>query len=292
MKEREPDRPEALRRYCPDSHSKGKSMRLFPSRSVIGALGKGSVPLLFSAAASLCSAQLPAGYPGKPWHDSVQTLPGLLQPEDYDEGAAGVTWFDTDPHVGAYTARNSGVDLDPVHAGDPTVPGSTVKAVPGDVYWGWLVNNEWLKMTVDVKRAGAYAISALVGTAMTNTSFKVDALQGADSVSSGALVLPFTGSCPVECYHYWFFAKDLGHIQLKAGLQVIRLQIVKSGYNLEYVDLEPDGTSGLMDSGRKTARPTGRVRTEEPAKEFDASGRNRKDAKAPRFSSVRGGLRE
>jgi hypothetical protein len=196
-------------------------------------------------AALPAAAQLPAGYPGKPWHDSAQALPGRLEPEKYDEGNTGITWFDTGPHIGSYTARNSGVDLDAAHADDQNVPGSTVPIKPGNIYWGWLENGEWLKMTVDVKQAGTYAIHAMVGTAMTGTSFKIDALQGADSVTSGTLVLPFTGACPLECYHYWNYAKDLGTIKLKAGVQVIRLQIVKSGYNIEYVDLEMAGSSGL-----------------------------------------------
>lgn len=199
---------------------------------------------LLLGAALASHSQVPAGYAGKPYQDSVQAVPGILQPERYDEGASGVTWFDTDAHIGAHTARNpTGVDLDPVKTDDPTVPGSAVKAVAGSVYWGWLVGNEWLKMTVDVKQAGAYSIHAMVGTAMTGTSFRVDALQGSDSVSSGALVLPFGGTCPVECYHYWNYAQDLGRINLKAGLQVIRLQIVKSGYNIEYVELKPAGST-------------------------------------------------
>jgi hypothetical protein len=244
----------------------GMPMRLSPSSSTIAPFAALALGLAFSSA----SAQLPAGYTGTPWHDSIQAVPGLLQPERYDEGAAGMTWFDTGPHVGAYTARNSGVDLDPVHNGDPTVPGSTVKAVPGNVYWGWLENNEWLKMTVDVKTEGLYAISALVGTAMVGTSFKVDALQGADSVSSGTLVLPFGGSCPVECYHYWNYVKDVGQIKLKAGKQVIRLQIVKSGYNIEYVELQPAGSSALGKDAipKRIGTPAHRR-----AAHFDAAGR-------------------
>ncbi|MDB5106613.1 MAG: carbohydrate-binding protein [Fibrobacteres bacterium] len=225
-------------------------------------------------AASPSQGQVPAGYAGKPWHDSIQVIPGRIQPEKYDEGASGITWFDTGPHIGSYTARNSGVDLDAVHAGDPNVPGSTVKIVPGDIYWGWLENNEWLKMTVNVKEAGAYSIHAMVGTAMTGTSFKVDALQGTDSVSSGTLVLPFTGSCPVECYHYWFYAKDAGTINLKAGVQVLRMQIVKSGYNIEYIDLEKAGSSGIKAGSRVAPGAAGLGRDARPGKTpVDAAGR-------------------
>lgn len=198
-------------------------------------------PVLILAAAA--AAQVPPGYTGKPYQDTPQTVPGILQPERYDEGSAGVTYYDTDAHIGGYNARNpTGVDLDPVAAKDPTVPGSAVQAVPGQIYWGWLANNEWVKMTVDVKQAGIYSIHAMVGTAMNGTSFRVDALQGADSVSSGALTLPFGGACPVECYHYWNYAQNLGTIALKAGLQVIRLQIVRSGYNIEYVELKAAST--------------------------------------------------
>jgi hypothetical protein len=225
------------------------------------------------AVSAAAHAQVPAGYAGTPWHDSVQVIPGILEPEKYDEGASGITWFDTGPHIGAYTARNSGVDLDPVKTTDPTVPGSAVKAVAGNIYWGWLENNEWLKMTVNVKQAGTYAIHAMVGTAMNNTSFKVDALQGTDSVSSGALVLPFTGTCPVECYHYWNYVKDAGEIQLKAGIQVVRLQIVKSGYNIEYVELQPKGTTGLREAGKARGQ-TGFESGKAAKRAFDAAGRN------------------
>lgn len=225
---------------------------------------------LLLAAAAL--AQVPAGYAGRPFKDSVQTVPGILQPERYDEGAAGVTYYDTDAHIGGYNARNpTGVDLDPVAARDPTVPGSAVQAVPGQIYWGWLVNNEWVKMTVDVKQAGTYSIHALVGTAMNGTSFKVDALQGADSVSSGALTLPFGGSCPVECYHYWNYAQNLGTIALKAGVQVIRLQIVKSGYNIEYVELKAASTGIRREA---SARPGAR-RAWRGSRGFDLAGRLR-----------------
>lgn len=224
--------------------------------------------LLFGAATAAFS-QVPSGYPGKPYKDSVQVVPGILQPERYDDGASGVTWYDTDAHIGAHTARNpTGVDLDPVKTTDPTVPGSTVQAVAGNVYWGWLVNNEWLKMTVDVKQAGAYSIHAMVGTAMTGTSFRVDAYQGADSSSSGVMVLPFGGTCPVECYHYWNYAKDLGQITLKAGLQVVRLQIVKSGYNIEYVELKAMGPTGIGKPERAAA-----INPRKLPRGVDASGR-------------------
>jgi hypothetical protein len=246
--------------------SSGLVSGLFPGLSAGLILG-----FLFAVGPSF--SQVPAGYAGKAWHDTVQTLPGILLPKNYDDGASGITWFDTGPHIGAYTDRNSGVDLDPVHVGDPTVPGSTVKAVAGAIYWGWLENNEWLKMTVDVKQAGTYTINAMVGTAMDNTSFKVDALQGTDSVSSGTLVLPFTGTCPVECYHYWFFAKDLGKIELKAGIQVIRLQIVKSGYNIDYVDLEPANGTGINDR-HGFHKTTGMAANPEAGKAaYDSKGR-------------------
>lgn len=204
------------------------------------------VAVLALTLASAALSQVPPGYAGKPYKDLVQVVPGILQPELYDDGASGVTWFDTDAHIGAHNARNpTGVDLDPVKVNDPTVPGSTVTAKPGEVYWGWLANNEWLKLTVDVKQAGAYSIHAMVGTAMTGTTFRVDAYQGSDSSTSGVLTLPFGGTCPVECYHYWNYAQNLGTITLKAGIQVIKLQIVRSGYNIEYVELKAAGATGV-----------------------------------------------
>lgn len=230
------------------------------------------LPLAALCLISLASAQVPAGYPGKPWHDTTQAVPGRLEPENYDEGNTGATWFDTGPHIGSYTARNSGVDLDAVHVGDPDVPGSTAKIKAGNVYWGWLEKGEWLKMTVDVKQAGTYAIHAMVGTADTGTSFKVDALQGTDSVSSGVMILPFTGKCPVECYHYWYYAKDVGTIKLKAGIQVIRMQIVKNGYNIEYVDLALVGASGTVVPRSPNTR-IGSLRAGALRRPVDARGR-------------------
>jgi hypothetical protein len=251
--------------------------------------------LLFLSAAPSALSQVPAGYAGKAWHDTVQTVPGKIQPERYDDGASGSTWYDTGPHIGAYTARNSPVDLDPVKSNDPTVATSAVKAVPGEIYWGWLEAGEWLKFTVDVKQPGAYSVHAMVGTAMTGTSFRIDALQGADSVSSGTLVLPFAEPCPVECYHYWNFAKDVGTIKLKAGLQVLRIQIVKSGYNIEYVELQPadgtglrgqsEGKGGKGDNGGKAFDGNKSFQAADPAIGFDASGRKHSRPRGffPRF---------
>jgi hypothetical protein len=232
--------------------------------------------ILLTMTTGMAISQIPAGYAGKPWHDSIQVLPGILQPERYDDGVTGMTWFDTDAHIGSYLAHNSAVDLDAVKATDQAVPNSTVKPTAGNIYWGWLENNEWLKMTVDVKQAGTYTISGMVGTAMVNTSFKVDALQGSDSVSSGELVMPFAGPCPLECYHYWNFAKNLGEIKLKAGLQVIRMQIVKKGYNIDYLSLELATASSLRE--RAHARRNAFLKPSSPrwGSRFDTLGKRKK----------------
>jgi hypothetical protein len=239
--------------------------------------------LPLAAAVMPAFAQVPVGYAGTPWHDTTQAIPGRLLPQNYDKGNINVTWFDTDAHIGAYTARNpDGVDLDPVHPTDQTVPGSTVQADPGGIYWGWLANGEWLKMTVDVKQAGTYNINVMAGTAMTGTSFKVDALQGTDSVSSGAMVLPFSGTCPLECYHYWNYVKAAGQIQLKAGIQVIRIAIVKSGYNIEYVDFEAAGATGVKARAAQSVGPTVTGVLRADAGRFDAEGRARAAGKSLR----------
>ncbi len=232
---------------------------------------------LFSAAViggifvTLTQAQVPVGYTGTPYHDSAQAVPGVLRPERYDKGAKNIAWYDSDTGVtGGYKVRaaDGDVDLDPVKTTDPNVPTNIKNAVPGDPYWGWLVNNEFLKFTVDVKQAGVYYISAMVGVQGDNVSFQVDAFQGTDSVSSGALIMPYPKPCPPpECYHYWDYVQNAGQITLKAGMAVIKWKIVKSGYNINYVELQPATGVGINQGLKGQSMPSSTT------KMFDASGR-------------------
>jgi hypothetical protein len=91
---------------------------------------------------------------------------------------------------------------------------------------------------VDVKTAGTYNISAHVGVALATASFRLDAFQGADSASSGKVGLTLAlSACTVECYHYWNYLPNIGKITLKAGVQLMRIQITDVGYNFDYLDL-------------------------------------------------------
>lgn len=216
------------------------------------------IPAIALMGVHIVIAQVPANYTGKAYKDSATIIPGTLKPERYDVGANNVTYFDnTAGHTGAVNLRNpTDVDLDDVKKADPNVDTSKVKAVVGSPYWGWLANGEWLKFTVDVKTAGTYNISAMVGVNSKNKSFRLDAYQGTDSVSSGSLIMPYSGtcngaacSCPYECYHYWYYAANLGTIKLKAGIQVMKLQMVNADNNINYVDLKlADGTPVLPNS--------------------------------------------
>jgi hypothetical protein len=202
----------------------------------------------------LClEAAPPAGYKGKPYQDAEhkagpQVVPGRLQCALFDAGGEGVAYHDTDainhgsgelnhtkghcePGVPAsicYFREKEGADISytkdlaDFNHPNPFVP------LHRQLYLGWQADGEWVKFTVDVKKAGAYQIVALYSNQANTVKFSVN------DKPAGECKLPMA----TPDWHIWNKAA-CGQITFpEAGIQVLTLHY-NTGNNFAYFDFEP-----------------------------------------------------
>jgi len=132
-------------------------------------------------------------------------VPGLIEAEKFDAGAAGVAYRDLTAANLGVGYRQTAVDL---------ASGSSGYAV------GWAQAGEWLKYTVNVTATGTYALDVRVASAGLGGTFHVE-LDGKDI--TGAMRVPSTGS-----WEIWKTLSRTG-IRLTAGKHVLRLVMDSAG---------------------------------------------------------------
>ncbi len=151
-----------------------------------------------------------------PYYGSPQTIPGVIEAEDYDHGGEAVAYHDSDAsnNGGAYRPAE-GVDLE--------------NCSEGGYNLGWTVAGEWLKYTVDVDAGGDYAITSRVarGTAGVG-AFHIEI----DDVD-------VTGSIPVEDTGGWQnWVDKRSSVTLASGEQVVKIVIEAGDVNINYLAFE------------------------------------------------------
>lgn len=194
-------------------------------------------------------AQLPKGYLGLPFRDSIylqgaQSIPGRVELAFYDLGGEGVAYHDTTPEnegsklnhtTGhwrpgvtkriAFFRENESVDISYTKDwADFNHPNKVDPAV-NQLYIGWEADGEWTNYTVNVIRPGKYRIITVYGYKDNRSELW---LNGKKATS---LVLPEdTGN-----WHNWTQA-TVGEITFPvAGLNLLTLKY-NSGSNLAYLD--------------------------------------------------------
>ncbi|MGI9547261.1 MAG: choice-of-anchor D domain-containing protein [Flavobacteriaceae bacterium] len=158
-------------------------------------------------------------------------FPGCLEVENYDTGGQGEAYNDTDPSLneGSKAAGNlyrshEGPDLEPT------------TDLGGGQNLGFTVNGEWLEYTVDIAAAGEYDILARVASQSNTGSFSL-LFDGVDK--TGPISFEATGGSQT-----WVdISKE--NVSLDAGVQVMRLQILANGFNINNICINPaDPSSG------------------------------------------------
>lgn len=200
---------------------------------------------------------VPAGYAGAPFGDSrnvtaPQKIPGRLQAELFDTGGAGVAYADADGKNSGSGALNpiDGTYLNGFRAGDavdtsytkdrgsPTQDFSEYNLVTPDrdaLYLGWTEPGEWVNYSVVVKTPGTYAVDVMYTSNGAGT-FRIFV----DDVLQGTVALPTThvDADPVAWrqWHHWNrFASPL-KLALRAGMHLVRLEVVVGNFNLDYLE--------------------------------------------------------
>lgn len=148
-----------------------------------------------------------------PYHGDPVILPGKVEAEDYDNGGAGVAYYDDSQGNEGATYRSESVDI-----GGTDAVGYSV---------GWFNSDEWLEYTIDVKETGTYALSLLTATEENNGAYSIS-ING-DPIIQNATVTN-TGNWSV-----WEQQKD-ELLFLEAGEHVIRLTCTTGPFNVDYLD--------------------------------------------------------
>jgi hypothetical protein len=190
-------------------------------------------------------------YKGKAWHDSVQTIPGKIQCEYYDQGGEGIAYHDVDsvnngsgklnPANGTYLNEfrmGEGVDISYTKSnGTDDNKFNRVERSMGALYVGWTEPGEWINYTVHVKRSGSYTV-AIMYTASGDGGIALD-LDG--KTLTQELKIPSTRSeqetTAWRQWHHWNRIDTLTTVNLKKGIHVLTLKTVTHG-NMNYDYLE------------------------------------------------------
>ena len=130
------------------------------------------------------------------------SLPGTIQAEDFDQGAAGVTYYDLSGGNSGGEYRATDVDIEVCGEGGFNV--------------GWVDPGEWLRFTVNPSQSGAYTLEFRVASLGAGGTFHVE-VNGADS--TGPISIPDTGG-----WQNWTTVTRSG-VNLSSGSQTWRLVV-------------------------------------------------------------------
>lgn len=162
-----------------------------------------------------------------------------IQAEDFDLGGQGVAYHDA-------TATNSGGAYRPGEGVDIQATTDT----GGGHNVGWISSGEWLEYTTIIREAGLYTLGLRVASPQTSNSLRVR-LAGVDL--TGAWAFAGTGANQT-------WATISRTVNLPPGQQVLRVEALSTGFNLNWIEIAPV-SAGVLPNGayRVLARSTGKA---------------------------------
>jgi hypothetical protein len=178
----------------------------------------------------------PADYKGTPYKGVAQVIPGRVELENFDEGALNVT-FGTQHHDEPCSGQDYRTGPRPnicVTNGAPTEQDKFVdgKRYPAEgkesYYMGYARPGDWVKCTVNVKKAGVYRVN----TTAANETKKMTFSLYFNDVKKAEVTADGTGS-----YHIWKLHENICTVTLDAGLQVLKFQLNSEPHmNYDYLE--------------------------------------------------------
>jgi hypothetical protein len=178
--------------------------------SLPASAARGTPAALAAAGATSSRWQLLAvcDLPQEPF--KANTIPGVIEAEDYDHGCAGDAYGDRDDiNEGGLYRPDGGVDLGECSAGGYTL--------------GWTHKGEWTAYTARVARSGRYRITFHVATAQSGAAFH---LESGGTDLTGTIEVPNT-----KGFQSWTTVERA--VDLEAGHHVLRVVIDGDYVNLD-----------------------------------------------------------
>jgi hypothetical protein len=218
---------------------------------------------LIASALGTASADVPAGYKGKPFGGAPWPIPGRIDFENYDLGGLNIAWK-TDNKAGAAGSSdagraNDGENAHPAFYSTNSNPGEVDKlpdgtlyptdANPKSVYIGATHATDWANVTVDVEKAGTYRISTHFGG--ENSTYKFS-IRFNNVNKTGSISLAGTGN-----YHNWRPYKNCAKVELEAGVQVMQFMVESQHINWDYLYFASDTNGTVSVSTQRVAGSKG-----------------------------------
>lgn len=214
-------------------------------------------------------ADVPAGYMGKPHKGTPLTIPGRIEFEDFDDGGENVAWR-VDDHTGNFGVGGCGANTYRTDMPHPQLcltndPGEVdtysmgplmgqlypTTAMPQSIYIGYTHGADWVKLTVNVAKAGMYTLSSTWASDPAGPDqIKFQILF--NDVLKADVKLPGTGG-----YHNWVAAPDFAMVSLDAGVQVLQFAPKSMHLNYDYLQLSLMLPGGGVDDGSMGAGGAG-----------------------------------
>ncbi len=163
-------------------------------------------------------------YPPRTPYNGVKDIPGIIECEDFDGGAEGMSFHDSDNvnegDVKDYRTDSGGVDL--------------VKGNGGTVI-GYTAQGEWLEYTVNVSQAGEYEYEATVSSGNDGAAFSLSVIKDGQMTQLAKVKVPKTGD------NDWSKYKTVtGKLSkpLEAGEQTLRITIEGAYANIDKIEIK------------------------------------------------------
>jgi GH35 family endo-1,4-beta-xylanase len=167
-------------------------------------------------------------YPPRTPYNGVKEIPGIIECEDFDGGAEGMSFHDSDNvnegDVKDYRTDSGGVDL--------------VKGNGGTVI-GYTAQGEWLEYAVNVSQAGEYEYEATVSSGNDNSAFSISVIKDGQMIQLAKVKVPKTGD------NDWSKYKTVtGKLSkpLEAGEQTLRITIEGAYANIDKIEIKSTET--------------------------------------------------
>jgi len=212
---------------------------------------KTGISLFLVLAFISCAPRYKTMNAGRPWQNKIQTIPGKVECEFYNEGGEGIAYHDSDsinngsgklnPADGTYLNEfrmKEGVDISYTkpHGIDDN-PYNRVPRDMGQLYVGWTKPGEWINYTVRIKQTQPYKIG-LMYTANGDGAISLD-LDG--KAITGPLKVSSThddrDTVAWRQWHHWNKSESLTTVRLKKGIHILTLHVVANGnMNFDYLE--------------------------------------------------------